>query len=48
MENMFCMQLVSKNQSLRGNLFTNSFPRNGPHVNILQNIKNIQYNIFSF
>jgi hypothetical protein len=35
METVFCNQLVSKNQSLWGKLFANSFPKNGPHVTIL-------------
>jgi hypothetical protein len=34
MENVFRNQLISKNQSLRGNALVNSLPRNGPHVTI--------------
>jgi hypothetical protein len=34
METVFRNQLVSKNQSVRGNVFTKSFPRNGLHVTI--------------
>jgi hypothetical protein len=34
MENVFRNQLLSKNQSLRGNALANSLPRNGPHVTI--------------
>jgi hypothetical protein len=34
MENVFRNQLVSKNQSLRGNALTSSLPRNGPYVTI--------------
>jgi hypothetical protein len=32
MEIVFRNQLVSRNQSLSGNVFAHSFPRNGPHV----------------
>jgi hypothetical protein len=38
MENVFCSQLVSKNQSLYGNALANSLPRNGPHVIMLKGI----------
>jgi hypothetical protein len=34
MENVFRDQLVSKNQSLRGNALASSLPINGPHVTI--------------
>jgi hypothetical protein len=35
MENAFRNQLVSKNHSLRGNVFVTSFPRNGSHVTVM-------------
>jgi hypothetical protein len=34
MEIVFRNQLVPKNQSLRGNVFAYSFPRNGPYITI--------------
>jgi hypothetical protein len=34
METVFRNQLVSRNQTLRGNVFAHSFPRNGPHVTV--------------
>jgi hypothetical protein len=34
LETVFRNQLVSKKQSLRGKVFANSFPRDGPHVTI--------------
>jgi hypothetical protein len=37
METVFRNHLVTKNQSLRGNVFVNLFPRNGHHLS--------QYNI---
>jgi hypothetical protein len=35
LETVFRHQLVSKKQSVRGNVFAHSFPRNGPNVTIL-------------
>jgi hypothetical protein len=35
MATVFRNQMVSKNQSLRGNVSAYSFPRNGPHVTVL-------------
>jgi hypothetical protein len=40
MENVFCNQLISKNQSLRGNALANSLPRNGSHVTICKHWNN--------
>jgi hypothetical protein len=37
LETVFCNQLLSRNQSLSGNVFAHSFPRNGPHVTIFKN-----------
>jgi hypothetical protein len=34
LETVFRNQLVSSNQSLHGNVFTRSFPRNDPHVTV--------------
>jgi hypothetical protein len=34
LETVFRNQLVSKKQSLRGNVFSNSFPRDSPHVTL--------------
>jgi hypothetical protein len=39
METVVRNHFVSRNQSLRGNVFVNSFPRNGPHVTISYLIK---------
>jgi hypothetical protein len=39
METVFRNNLVSRNQSLCGNVFAHSFPRNGPHVTITYIIK---------
>jgi hypothetical protein len=36
LETVFRNQLVSRNQPLRGNVFANSFPRNGPHVTVFK------------
>jgi hypothetical protein len=42
METAFRNQLASKNQSLRGNVFASSFPRNGPHVAICYDDDDLQ------
>jgi hypothetical protein len=38
MEIVFRNQLLSMNQSLRGNVFAYSFPRNGPHVTLFSTV----------
>jgi hypothetical protein len=42
MGNVFHNQLFSNNHSLRGNVFANSFPRNGPHVTICFKVRTLE------
>jgi hypothetical protein len=43
---VFRKQLVSKNQSLRGNVFANSFPKNGLYVTVFIRVPTSEHRSF--